>query len=444
MLLKTALISASALAVLAVTIPHAQAQTPANALFGGGGTLAAKLYRDVFNCYSTTADGIYSTSTPTSGTYPAGLNAKCTSHLSNAVAFGYEPVGSGAGLKAFDSGNTTTFGTPSATNPVAYLNAAAGISSAPYPEAEFVGSDAYLLATDIAAANAVDGGAAIFQIPTLATPITLPVGQVNGVTLTTNNVCDVFSGQAAVPNNSGAQQIYVRADGSGTSFIFSEWLSKNCTGTGAQGKAYAFTSTNGFPSTAPNWTAAHVGSLGVITPVTGSGGIASAVAGVKYSIGYVSPDYVQPIITTGVGGADYPAMVNGVAPTVATVTTRLSKLVVPATYNNNIGATLNDTLASSAGTSGYPIVGFTFVDTYGCYSATYAGGKIGTSAKGDLLKAELTSTYNGGTFSLEAAQIIQASGFVSPPASVISLFTGAGGPLSSSGINGTQCPAGRT
>jgi ABC-type phosphate transport system substrate-binding protein len=303
-----------------------------------------------------------------------------------------------------------------------------------------------LSSSQIALANAIDAPSgstnAIFQIATLATPIDLPVGQVSGVSLTLKQVCDVFSGQAKVGKNLAAtQQVYVRADGSGTSAIFGLWLSQNCTGAGAQGKSYAFTSANGFGTTSPTWTAAFVGTLGTFTPVSGSGGIAGAVASASYSIGYISPDYVQPVVNN----AAYPAKVNALAPTVANTNKHIAAIAIPSSYNNNIGFTLNNaSTAPGLSTTGYPIAGFTFVDTYGCYSGTYASGLIGTVAKGNLLKAFLTSLYSTSTFATEATKIINASGFVAPPAKLVTLYKSAGAPLSGTGINGTQCPSGRT
>jgi ABC-type phosphate transport system substrate-binding protein len=463
MSLKKALLGVSALAVTAaMSAPVAQA-APASTITGGGGTLAAKLYRDVFNCYSATSTatptgktitesttyGIYAASlnNPAAASYPAGLNAACTSPQGNLVALAYAPVGSGAGLSAFTTGVPSAFGPPASSNPVAYLNgnSSVGVGALPYPLVAFAGSDAYLSSTQITAAAAIDGGAAIFQIPTLATTINLPVGQVSGVSLSLANVCDIFSGQAKVPGNTAtSQQVYVRADGSGTSAIFGLWLIQNCPATtkGAQGIAYNFLATNGFGTTSPTWSTAFVGSLATLSAVSGSGGIASAVAGAKYSIGYVSPDYVYPIVGSSLA---YSAKVNSVAPTYVTAGTHLNAVAIPSSYNNNIGFTLNnESTAASLSETGYPIVGFTFVDTYGCYSSTYAGGKIGSSAQGTTLKTFLNALYSSSTFGKEATAIINASGFAAPPTSLIAIEDAAGGPFSASGINGTQCPKGRT
>ncbi len=458
MSLKTILVGASALAVLATTMPAAKADSTTT-VFGGGGTLAAKLYRDLFNCYSSSNYAIFATSpdNPSNVTYPTGQNAACTAEGKHNVALAYEPVGSGAGQAAFTTGNPASFGTPATTNSVAYLNGSATVaaSTTPYPEVEFAGSDAYLSADQITAATAVDNGTPIFVIPTVATPITLPIGQVSGTKLLISDVCKIFSGKEIIKGNtSSTQQVYVRQDGSGTSFIFSEFLADNC----PTSAGYAFTSANGFPSTAPNWSAAQVGALSTVTAVSGSGGIASAVAASSYAIGYVSPDYVQPIVTTR---AAYPASVGltavkEVPPTVANtqkhVTAITSSSSYPTTYSNNLGAQLNDLLASNAYAGmGYPIVGYTFLYAYGCYSSSFANGLIGTTAKGnDLKNALIALIANAGAkatpLQVQATKIITASGFTpitynvnqTVAALLYSTAAGSPGPLSAGGINGTN------
>lgn len=486
MSLKNTLIGASALAAIAACAPQARAATPSTTLYGGGGTLAAKLYRDIFNCYSASAYGVYATSpgnVSTIASYPATLNAACLSKgasgsvgspTSAKIALPYEPVGSGAGQNAIVNGSPTSFGTPATTNPVAYINSSTTVDAAttPYPEVEFISSDAYLSTTQLTSAALIDTPASasaanpVFVVPSLATPITLPIGQVKNKGLLISDVCKIFSGQEKVPGNKAAQQqIYVRADGSGTSFIFSDFLANNCS-------AYTpnFTSANGFPSNSPNWTAAASGStIAVLTFVSGSGGIANAVASSSYSIGYVSPDYVQPVVASS---SAYPALVGltaakEVSPTVAELQAHLTAITsastYPKTYNNNIGSTINNLAAAStyAG-SGYPIVGFTFLYTYSCYSSSLDGGLIGTKAKGTELKTLLTSLIpkvgvQPTALQTDTQNILTKSGF-SPllygtNTTIAALLYAAGGPLytnakttgvgGSNGIGGVtaDCPA---
>jgi hypothetical protein len=107
---KTALIGASALAFAAViAAPAAQAQSKTT-LYGGGGTLAAKLYRDVFNCYSTSTYGILASSpgNPANVTYPTGVNSACATPANKSVALAYEPVGSGRAFPRSPRANPPT------------------------------------------------------------------------------------------------------------------------------------------------------------------------------------------------------------------------------------------------------------------------------------------------------------------------------------------------
>ncbi len=424
-----ALLAGVSVAALAAVGTPASAQTPSTTLYGGGSTLAAKVYRELFNCYSSTANGVYAGSpgNPSNVTSPTGLNAGCSSQVNSDVAIGYEPVGSGAALKAYTTGMPAMLGSPATTNTIAYLNSNVGLSATPYPEIEFGGSDAFLSSTQYTQAVAIDTGA--FQIPTLATPITLPVGGNSGVALTSAEVCDVFSGRPTKAFSPA--QVVVRSDGSGTSFIFSEWLSLNCP------KADNFNATNGFPSTLPNWTAVYVGgSSAPLVSASGSGGIAATVNATLNAIGYVSPDYVQPVVDNN----DYPASVNGKMPTVASVTAQVAAVKAPATYSaKTIGSTINARLVSPATKGGYGIVGFTFIDTYKCYSARKAGGAIGTPAKGTELKAALSYIVNANA---DVKAILNSQGFVDDSASsgLLASLNSPKGPFGASGIQATTCP----
>ena len=410
---------------LATAVTGAQAQTPSTTLYGGGGTLAAKVYRDIFNCYSSGGEGVYATSpgNPANVTYPTGLNASCTSPVGANVGIGYEPVGSGAGLAAFTTGNPASFGSPSATNIIAYLNSNIGLTATPYPEIQFAGSDAYLTATQAQQAAAVDSGA--FQLPTLATPITLPVGSVQSVKLKTADVCGIFSGTETAVGKVAIAEVVVRSDGSGTSFIFSDWLAQNCPA------SLGFNSGNGFPSTAPNWQAVFTAnnSTQKLVSASGSGGVAGAVNSTPGAITYVSPDYVQPVVANNA----YPASVNAMAPTIKNVTARLAKTKYPKTYNTaTIGQTINDSLvAPTAG--GYPIVGFTFIDTYVCYGS----GNLGAAEKGTELLSVLNYLYGG---SADVKAILNGQGFVPATSSIVKLLKSSGGPLNkNTGIQNRGC-----
>ncbi len=410
---------------LATAVTTAEAQTPTTTLYGGGGTLAAKVYRDVFNCYSSSTQGVYATSpgNPSNVTYPTGLNASCKSPVGANVGIGYEPVGSGAGLAAYTAGTPASFGSPSTTNTIAYLNSNIGLNATPYPEIQFAGSDAYLNSTQAQQAAAVDSGA--FQLPTLATPITLPIGSVPKVALKTADVCGIFSGTETKVGKTAISEVVVRSDGSGTSFIFSDWLAQNCPAN------LGFNAANGFPSTAPNWQAVFTANSSTqkLVSASGSGGVSGVVNTTPNAITYVSPDYVQPVVNNN----DYPATVNRYAPSVKNVLIRLRRTKYPTTYNTaTIGQTINDSLVASGGL-GYPIVGFTFIDTYTCYG----NGNLGASTKGTELRGALSYLYSG---SADVAAILNSQGFVPATSSIVKLLKSSGGPLNTkTGIQHSGC-----
>jgi hypothetical protein len=430
------LLAGASLVALATGATSAQAATP-TFVYGGGSTLAAKVYRDIFNCYSTAADGLFST---TPATYPSGAsiqypvaeNSSCTKQgTTNEITF-YEPVGSGSGLAAWTTAAAVNFGSPKTTNTIAYLDSTVGVNATPYPQIQFAASDAYLTSTQVSQAQTAVGEA-VFQLPTFVTPIVMAFGQVQNVKLTNTDVCNLFAGAT---NKTAAKQvvseIVVRSDSSGTSYIFSDWLALNCPSN------LGFNATNGFPSTSPNWTAvaAANGNHLTINPQSGSGGVAGTVASTADALGYVSPDYTYPVVTTSTA---YPAYVNGQQPSITAVKNRLAATTYPTSYNAaTIGQDINDQLVAPGG-KGYPIVGYTFIDTYSCYSASIASDGIGGPAQGKQVLAILKPFYN--TSNTQIINILQGNGFVQANAKLNTLLSSTGGPLNAtSGIQNSSCP----
>ena len=329
---KTILAGASAIALVAIA-NGASATT----LDSGGSTLAAKVYRDIFNCYAgaTASDVILATSasateyanaydgTPANISYPTSQATTCKStyETTGRPAIDYLPVGSGAGQKAFTYYSPASWGLPAIGNPVAWLSDALGISTLAEASTEFdfSGSDAGLTQTQLS--SAASGHGAVVQFPSLITPIDLPVNdsgsKADNVKLTTAQVCGIYGGtitnwsQITSPGNkgvnTGAITPVVRADGSGTSYIFSNYLSIVCPAVSST--FGGFTAANGFPSTSPNWSAAasgNGGTAGAFVSQSGSGGVAGYVAAHPDSIAYVSPDYVG----TANGYATLPAEIQ--------------------------------------------------------------------------------------------------------------------------------------
>ena len=426
-------------------------------LYGGGGTLAAKIYRQIFNCYGVPVFGSTAVNANDSGgttPFPSALSGECSDTGSTTTApykaplnatsaieqFLYAPVGSGAGLSAFTTNVAGNLGDPASSNQVAFTTTA--FAAYPYPALDFAGSDAALTTTQVSAITNANGKAAI-QVPAFATPIALPFNAGSGFTYPSNfavpaggssklrlsiqNVCGIFTGKIALwnssflTNNNGgvaltktSQKItvYVRADGSGTTAIFSNWLKINCAST-------AFPVAAGFtPGTTVTWPASF-------KTASGSGGIQQAIDANPYSIGYVSPDYVAPVVPTGSGGPQAANVINPllqvVPPSSAAAGKSVSAITAPAATANayNWGQPINNAVATESTTKtnyptgAYPITGFTFLDFYQCYN----GASPHNPQAAEMLKYFLLDFFlaPSGTQALpEMTALLAGNGFAQP------------------------------
>ena len=115
------------------------------------------------------------------------------------------------------------------------------------------------------------------------------------------------------------------------------------------------------------------------------------------------------------------------------MTARLKKTKYPKTYNTaTIGQTINDSLVAPGG-GGYPIVGFTFIDTYECYGS----GDLGVAAKGTELLGAINYLVGG---SANVTAILNSQGFVPTTTSIVKLLKSTGGPLNkTTGIQNKSC-----
>lgn len=264
-------------------VGSANAQTtPTQAIYSGGGTLASKVYRQLFDCWGV-AIAASAPCVDASGTVSAGGIGSTT------VQILYAPVGSGAGKRAFanhsGSNNASVgLGTPAATNTVPYFSANFPVipySTSGYPDFHFAGSDDVLVPTDIALYNTNGGPAnygAILQIPAFSTPVAIPFNgkdgngnnlaisgtppallDVNGnpildgngnpvlassnLNLSRKAFCGIFSGHITKWNNpiltalngrtplgTGNITVVHRSDSSGTTFLTSNALVSQCAG----------------------------------------------------------------------------------------------------------------------------------------------------------------------------------------------------------------------
>src|SRR5258708_3500892 len=187
-------------------------------VYSGGGTLASKVYRQLFDCWGLPVN-----------TSIIAVAPGCSSPTGNANGFSvqilYAPVGSGAGKRAYGNHNgssstTIGLGTPSSSNTIPYTSAI--LPAYGYPNFHFAGSDDVLTPTDIALYNASGLPAvagAIIQIPAFATTVTLaingkdaggtalnivnpvPANGSSGLNLSRQAMCGIFSGHITKWNN---------------------------------------------------------------------------------------------------------------------------------------------------------------------------------------------------------------------------------------------------
>ena len=265
-------------------------------------------------------------------------------------------------------------------------------------------------------------------------------GASSKVQLSINTLCGIFTGAITAwddahitKDNGGAQlgtgpiTVVYRHDSSGTTFLFSNALVNQCGVTAATGIT-AFSTKSTFPvpgqwlvdnespagtaptfsATAPHYktgtsfyinvfNATHLPAnfinntalTGVTGGANGSGGVKAAILGTTGSIGYVSPDFVQPVDSTGSAAVNlqsYATFNAGStpvykAPTAANASPIMAS-TTPPTFPTNALNPLNwgavNPLPSA--TTAYPIGGFSFIDLHGCYaSATDAAALAGTS-----------------------------------------------------------------
>jgi len=359
MTLKSNLLKGACLAlVAAANIAPAQAVTP---LYSGGGTLAEKVYRDMFNCYGFQAGG--DTTINLSGA-PAACNGVKVYRPD--VQPLYVGVGSGNGKLGLVTHDASQFTLPTGGSartpdnpPVASTSGGAAFgpfygtgtgagwvagTANPFPAVTFAGSDDPLTAGDITKYNTNSSGnwGPIAQFPALVTAIAIPfnptatwtpngvavTGASSNVNITTDTLCGIFSGaitdwsdpafkagnQGSSLGN-GAIHVFWRNDGSGSTFLTSNALLHQC---GVSGNASYptpagithplpanFITSAGNSGGANNNFWINIKAAGNLpanydaTGAKGSGGIKTAVNGSAGAIAYLSPDFVRPVDATG-------------------------------------------------------------------------------------------------------------------------------------------------
>jgi ABC-type phosphate transport system substrate-binding protein len=317
---------------LQAACPTPALPTPAYTVKGGGSTLAA-------NLYNRTASGIAS-STDVGAPFGAagvpaaeqafgcGTNWPGTTSTSNPGEMLFGADGSGKGQQAMVTQDWSVH---------------TGNSTDAFTVTHYGASDAYLSAsqltcwntgsvTDCAAAGYTVSaghsapsatGGPLIQIPSFGTAVVIAYtnqyksGTLGAIQVDDNDICGIFSGKitdwsgiertpgGSAPKGLGGQiQIVYREDGSGTSFLFTQHLSKVCNSTnsaagvtftatkyfadafnGVSGYTGTFTGSNHTINSSPAGTSFVFGS--------GSTGVADVLIGGTTYVGYITPDYTN-------------------------------------------------------------------------------------------------------------------------------------------------------
>jgi ABC-type phosphate transport system substrate-binding protein len=494
-------------AVAALSVGPAGAATVP--LYGGGSTLVEKVYRDLFNNYGNTAGGDLCVGRPVCPTshYDAStelLYVGVGSGNGLKALEGNDPSLYVTGGKTPDKvpvPSTRDFGPFYGTGKGKTWTP--GTGTGPYfPKVSFSGSDDSLTQTDITNNQAGPlKNNPLIQIPGIVAAIavpfdpaanwnpkgTKPSGGSSAVQLSTNTLCGIFTGKITAWNDAhitkdnggtrlgtGKITVVYRHDGSGTTFIFSNALINQCGTPAHRTKSQypvptqwlndnSITATTSAPYYRSNtsffinvFNAHHLPAnfinnetlTGVTGGASGSGGVRDAINGTTGSIGYVSPDFVQPIDSSGPNAANlqtYASFSAGSTPVYKAPTAANAIPIMAATKPPSFPNAAKNPLnwgpvnPTPAGAGTYPIGGFSFIDLHRCYkSSTDVAALVGTQAKH---YGYLTWYYGASSVNQDQpTAILSKDGFASVPqvwkTAVLRLLTTAPTGVSVVGKNG--------
>lgn len=445
-------------------------------VIGGGASFPSIVYRELQDCNfhplgygNVTGPGWYDIN-PNCPSAPFGTASR------NYLWFYYVPTGSSNGKNAIKSNSNATL-TTSITTTIPYTSSE--MPTYPYNPAfgyHYSGSDDVWNLADQTAWNAAGGPASKFgnliQIPAVAGAVAIVLNGKDGagVNLTENGsavtgsssainlsrqaLCGIFAGKITKWNNPlltalnggvamGSGQITVvhRFDGSGTTFLLTNALQDQCRAvTGPDESTPPVTVSYAFPwrdqSSCPalprgantvTWpdqystvcSSANPTPTGAAFTNSGSSGSQSLVDKVLSTpgaIGYVSPDFAQPVTANGPKAAnlqnEFDVSTNStgtptfVAPTVAATAVAMSS-VTPVfdstTRGNPLAWSLQGVVPNPVLKAAYPIAGFSWLEMYQCYST-------GNNIPVQLLEFVYT-LYGTGNYKA----IIESNGFAQVP-----------------------------
>ena len=262
----------------------------------------------------------------------------------------------------------------------AAIGSTGGLNAAADRDVDFAGSDALPTADQLARISDAAGGVGPLYFPTLLGAVTIPTN-VTGLTgrlrLRGDVLGRIFDGEvtswndhAIASTNPGVRlpaapiTVCVRADGSGTSFAFSRYLTK---------VSPSFKAKVNFSQT-PRWTAPR------ILTGTGNPGVAQCVKNTPNSLGYVDvPDAVEAGLApeiAAIGRDRIRTTRTRVGGRVRVRRTRVTTYVLPgarsisaAAESRRIPPSLLVDVSDSPTPGAYPIAITTWVVAYGNYTA---------------------------------------------------------------------------
>jgi phosphate transport system substrate-binding protein len=326
------------------------ANPPDICVYGGGSSLAAVVYQFMFQGHYGVTDNTFATN--------------------------YSSIGSGAGQKLFLRNDPTQD-----TN---------GITPAG-SDISFGASDATLSATQIndwkspPGATGVSGGQPVagnlLQFPTFGTAITVAYRNTakqkgNGaLQFTDAQLCGIFSGKINLWSQltgittgtntapTGTIGVVIRADNSGTTFLFTQHLAAVCN---SGNSAITFSAVQGFATLFPSGIPSN------FHPIANSSGVKTMVSGNTGYLGYLSPDYtlIAPVNASVSGFPAVAAVKNSTdgtyyLPTSAATQAALANVSAPAAGDANPA----DYVPSEPNPpTSYPIDGFTTIEAAQCYA----------------------------------------------------------------------------
>ncbi|MGJ4996981.1 substrate-binding domain-containing protein [Bradyrhizobium sp. HKCCYLS3077] len=465
---KAILMSSAAFACAAVASNTAHAGSYA---YGAGATFPQIAYRQLMDCLYDQVQG--SPGKPG----PLAKAANCTGF--NGSGFGggilYAPTGSGNAKLVLRTNDKANIGTPS--NSVPYTDATIGVNAtSDYDGVQFVGSDDVVTSSDITAWNSAGNPARfgnLIQIPALVGPVAIgfngtdgtgaplnilkptPVGGSSGLNLSRNAVCGIVSGHITKWNNpiltalnggvlgTGNITFVHRADGSGTTFLFSNALATQCqfeigpnneTDSTTVSYALPWTDRSGacprpvarganqlnwpdqFPTDQCGNAVSNSGG-GTFANASGSGSLVALVASTNGAMGYASSDFWLPVRTggkptanlqsqwdiTNATGKFQPPTPAGASKAMASAVPQFPDMT---TRVNPLAWSLQGVVPNPVLPDSYPISGFTWINMYQCY-ANHANGNNGFI----WFRTWLDYLYG----SSNAEQILNDNGFAKVP-----------------------------